>query len=377
LVIPIPHLDDTDNQWNFDSDITWTSATRKKQHWKTSPHPKPINNPYSLSAQTKYQRNVTKNDVDIPDHIRIFTMPKHGQKQKRYESFDKRHFLLPHKHINEMEIPGSFIPSAQKRLQQPKHKPGTAHTNKHIKPTENCAFCACKQQQWINKRIFAFNTRRKPKNAYGNDHPQQMDTTNSLDFSVYQCHRRSKNGSTSTNGHMLTAPTHPHALALYDKQLQPKNLLYEDIRNDNYYACLTAYDTHDEDDDYGNDNTTTASYNGHIKNKGNLHQIQKDHNPSLPPCIKRTCTFKDFLPFPLPLNSTMTQQYTNGTLTHQKKNDGHNYNNETNSNNGINNHHGNKPHLRTHRTSTACNDNEIPSACRPHEILTRKVQPIL
>jgi hypothetical protein len=141
----IPHLDDTDNQWNFDSDITWTSATRKKQHWKTSPHPKPINNPYSLSAQTKYQRNVTKNDVDIPDHIRIFTMPKHGQKQKQYESFDKRHFLLPHKHINEMEIPGSFIPSAQKRLQQPKHKPGTAHTNKHIKPTENCAFCACKQ----------------------------------------------------------------------------------------------------------------------------------------------------------------------------------------------------------------------------------------
>ena len=67
-------------------------------------------------------------------------MPKHGQKKKWYESFNKWHFLLPHKHINEMEIPGSFIPSTQKRLQQPKHKPGTAHTNKHIKPKKTVHF---------------------------------------------------------------------------------------------------------------------------------------------------------------------------------------------------------------------------------------------
>ena len=157
-----------------------------------------------------------------------------------------------------------------------------------------------------------------------------MDTTNSPDFSIYQCRQQSKHGSLSTHEQLLTTPTHSLALAISDKQLQLKNPLCAGIRNDNYYECLTDYDINVEDEDYDNDNTITASYNGHIKNKGNLHYIQNDHNLTLPPRINQICTFKDFLPSPIPINSTMTKQYTNGNLTHQKKTESNKYNNDTN-----------------------------------------------
>ena len=75
--------------------------------------------------------------------------------------------------------------------------------------------------------------------------------------------------------------------------------------------------------------------------------------------------------------SNIPHQYTNGTLKQQEQNDGHRHDNEPNGNNGINNNHGHKHHLRTQRTSTACNDNEITSARRHHAIPTRNVQPIL
>ena len=59
LIIPLPNLDNTDIH---------------QQH--------KVNVKPNSSAQPKYQQNVMNNDIDIPDHIWIFTMPKHGQKKK-------------------------------------------------------------------------------------------------------------------------------------------------------------------------------------------------------------------------------------------------------------------------------------------------------
>jgi hypothetical protein len=115
LIFHLPwfiHLppEDTLTKQHSDSNNNYTNESQPLNQQTT---PATINGPYSLYVRTKYQRNVPNNDVDISDHIPILAMPKLGKQHKHYESDYKRHLLLPQQHNNDMEIPGSFTPSAQ------------------------------------------------------------------------------------------------------------------------------------------------------------------------------------------------------------------------------------------------------------------------
>ena len=199
----------------------------------------------------------------------------------------------------------------------------------------------------------------KTTTDYG--HTQKTDINNSLDFSIYQHQRRPKHDSIYTNDHKIKALTHSLAFALYTKRLQPENPFNDGIRNDNYYECLTDYDTNDDDNNYGNENTNPEYYNGHIHNNGTTQNINNGYNPSLPPCIKRMCTLTEFLPSPMNEQSTMAPTNTNGK--HTQHNTSHNdYNKATTSPHHTNTHHnGNTTHA----------SNLHPPSTQRHRLITK------
>ena len=316
-------------------------------------------------------------------------MPKDGKKHKQYESFSKKHLPLPSQHTNATEIPGSVIYSAQIRLQQSKHKPGTAQTNTHITPMEKCAFCACKHRQWVNKRTFAFlpiKQCQQPPHACNSDNtPNKTDDTPFITVpNPRRRHSTNQNSSKNDNDHNSNAGIYHqnyYACLLYS-DTDIKSNEYDHIQTNNEYknegkqsnngrTTNTGTHTPSQPSSLHVISTLTSAppspvpnkndqYHGNIKHNGNFNNDNGNQHLSLPPRIIR-------------LSNMMTSLFS--SIINTKNED--NYDNLQHRDNAKINNNGNKHHSRSQHTPTECNQHEIPSVRQHNDTPTHYLQPIL
>jgi hypothetical protein len=237
-----------------------------------------------------------------------------------------------------METTRSFVHSARKWQQRPKNVSGTNCTNKHTKPTEFCAFCACKQQQRTHTRTLALSTcdpLQQHTHACNNDtKTPQTDGTTFLALSTSKQQRWPNHGSET--GDKTNATTLLFDIPIPNKRQQPMNESNDGIRTKNYYACLDNGETDEDDNEYSNATTNDEFLRALTKTNDNTNHNPTNHTPSQPSSLHDISTLMSSLPTPVPPCFKMAQNNTNGNNATPTAQNNTNGKNATHSNNGTN-----------------------------------------
>ena len=214
---------------------------------------------FDLPVRTEYQRipNTNGNGNNY-ESTWLLAVQHHNKTWPHIYNMthEKRLPLYPQCNTN-METTRSFVHSARKWQQRPKNVSGTNCTNKHTKPTEFCAFCACKQQQRTHTRTLALSTcdpLQQHTHACNNDtKTPQTDGTTFLALSISKQQRWPNHGSET--GDKTNATTLLFDIPIPNKRQQPMNESNDGIRTKNYYACLDNGETDEDDNEYSNATT--------------------------------------------------------------------------------------------------------------------------
>ena len=152
--IPLSPPKDTLEQQHSDHNPTYANQSYQIDYHTNTAH---MTGPSHLYRWTKYQQTNLNDDVDTHELLWLVTMQKLEMMQNSTASHYRQRIPLTQQCTYDTTIHECFTSSTHKQQQWPKHKPSTTRTNKHLLPMETSAFCSCKQQQWVNKRTFAYS----------------------------------------------------------------------------------------------------------------------------------------------------------------------------------------------------------------------------